>query len=194
MENLSLLQDRALIEDILNGQKEKFALLMNKYSANIYGVLCGMGSGEQDTQDLTQETFIQAYRKLAHHQRDRSFAAWLYRIAVNLLKEKGRRKIVRQEAVNGQHMDSQRMDGDTPEKHYLRKERQAELSRLIGQLSDDYRLVLLLRYTNELSYEEIGEITGLPLNKVRNCLYRAKQGLKKRMEAEGVRSNEMLQS
>ena len=75
------------ISSVLAGHKEEYALLVNQYKNKVYRLLRGMGANHQDAQDLTQETFIKAYRRLATHDKSRNFAAWVYKIATNLLKD-----------------------------------------------------------------------------------------------------------
>lgn len=181
--------EQAVIRQVLQGHKEAFAYIVDQYKHKIYGILRGMGAGHQDAQDLTQDTFIKAYRKLGLHRQDRSFAAWIYTIALNLWRDHHRQRSA--------HMVDQLPDGPqdemTPEDYYLRKEMQLEVQRKLHTLPEDYRLVLLLRYTNELSYEEIGELTGMPPNKVRNCLHRAKKGLHKQLKNEEGMRYELLE-
>jgi RNA polymerase sigma factor (sigma-70 family) len=184
------LEDQAVIEEILQGSKEAFSIIVDKYKYKIYSVLRNMGASHQDAQDLTQETFIKSYRKLASHSRDRSFTAWMYAIAINLLKDHVRSRPL----LSGQDQIDELQDDNTPEHYYLRKEWKVEVQRMLVHLPENYRIVLILRYTNELSYEEIGDITGMPSNQVRNCLYRAKQSLKKRLKSGEGMYNAMLES
>lgn len=80
-------EERQWILNVLDGHKEDYSYLVNRYKNKIYGLLRGMGADHQDAQDITQETFIKAYRKLASHDLDKNFAAWLYTIATNVLKD-----------------------------------------------------------------------------------------------------------
>jgi len=174
--------DQDLVEEVLLGRKEVFAMLVDKYKDNIYGIFRGMGAIHQDAQDLTQETFIKTYRKLASHNRDRSFASWLYVIAVHTFKDHVKRK-----SVLLSHEQPEVQERETPESLYLRKETNHELRSLLELIPMDYRLVLLLRYVQELSYEEIADITEMSTMRVKNCLYRAKKSIYKKLgNKEGV--------
>lgn len=177
------------ISSVLDGRKEDYAFVVNRYKNKIYGLLRGMGTDHQDAQDLTQETFIKAYRKLASHDTNKSFAAWLYAIAANLQKDMRRRS----------HHTEWLMDpppdhspGENPEMVLLQEEQRTEVQVLIQQLPLNYRIVLLLRYTNDLSYVEMSELLDVPLHKVQNDLYRAKKRLKQMMTVEEVRTDGML--
>lgn len=182
--------ERELIHRIVAGSKQEFCFLVDCYKQKIYGFLRGMGASPMDAQDLTQETFIKAYRKLASHQPDKSLASWLYTIAANQLKDH-RKKRRFEEYPIGQ---AETAVGDGPEQTLLRTERQKEFRRLLAQLPANYRMALLLRYTNDLSYEEIGEVLEVPVSKVQNDLYRAKKRLKQLMtEGKEGMEYEMLE-
>ncbi|MCJ8011929.1 sigma-70 family RNA polymerase sigma factor [Paenibacillus sp. KQZ6P-2] len=185
-------RDAALVRQVLAGHKESFAQLVDAHKNKIYGLLRGMGACPQDAQDYTQEAFLKAYRKLASFREDSSFASWLYAIAVNVMRDAGRRKkdIPADDSVLGQG----RHHTETPELAYLRKENGREVQQLLDQLPDKYRIVLLLRYTNELSYEEIAGIAGIEVNQVRNRLHRAKKSLCKIVKDKEGMKNEMLEA
>ncbi|WP_185929430.1 RNA polymerase sigma factor [Paenibacillus popilliae] len=173
--------DKDIIEQILAGRQDLYAILVNKYKQRMYGLLRGMGATHEDAQDIAQEAFIKAYRKLADHDRSRSFASWLYTIVVRTYQDRFKRK---QLAVVEWEQESL-LDEATPEMLYLRTESQRHIRQFIQQLPPTQRMVILLRYTNECTYEEIGEITNLSMHQVKNALYRAKQSLKKLIEQGG---------
>ncbi|WP_042199521.1 RNA polymerase sigma factor [Paenibacillus camerounensis] len=169
-------EDRLIIERVLGGDREAFAVLIDKYSPRLYFFLLEMGSSPQDAQDQAQEAFIQAYRKLRSHRLQSSFSAWLYAIAVNVFREAGRRKRF---SFANDLLNVQIDSSPTPEERYMRRESEVELQRLIQKLPQRYRIVLLLYYTEDLSYEEISAVTGLTLHQVKNRLYQARRKLKK---------------
>ncbi|BFT72378.1 RNA polymerase sigma factor [Paenibacillus sp. P36] len=177
------------ISNVLDGRKEDYAFVVNRYKNKIYGLLRGMGADHQDAQDLTQETFIKAYRKLASHDTNKSLAAWLYTIAANLLKDTLRRSRPTEWLADP---PPDHLPGKNPEMVLLQEEQRTEVQLLIQQLPLNYRIVLLLRYTNDLSYEEMSEVLDVPLNKIQNDLYRAKKRLKKMMTVKEVRTDGML--
>jgi len=181
--------DYAHIEEVLQGNKEAFTLLVGKYKNNLYRLLRGMGASPQDAQDLTQEAFIKSYQKLRDFRRDSSFAAWLYAIAINLFRDQARRKNLH--TVQAVTSDIPGTLG-IPEDSYMHKESELALSRRLDNLPETYRIVLLLRYSNELSYEEISLITGMPLNRIKNALHRAKKKLRKQLAHEEGTIHEML--
>jgi len=175
------LSDQAMIEQVLQGHQEAYAMIVHRYKNKIYGILRGMGVNKEDAQDLTQETFLKAYRHLRQHHEDRSFSAWLYTISLNVWRDHLRKP----SAVPIDHFDFVEPSEDmTPESQYLRRESQQEIQDKLKELPEHQRLVLLLRYTNELSYDEIADITGMSPNKVRNDLHRAKERLSRNMRQD----------
>ncbi|BFH59996.1 RNA polymerase sigma factor [Paenibacillus azoreducens] len=185
-------RDAALVREVLAGQKESFTQLVDAHKNKIYGLLRGMGAGPQDAQDYTQEAFLKAYRKLGTFREESSFASWMYTIAVNVMRDAKRKK--KAEPADDEVLAQGRHHSETPEFVYLRKETGGEVSRLLEELPDKYRIVLLLRYTNELSYEEIAEIAGIEVNQVRNRLHRAKKSLYKKIKDKEGMKNEMLEA
>lgn len=184
------IDERQVIAEILEGNREAFALLVNKYKSSLYRLLLGMGASRQDAQDLAQEAFIKAYQKLPDHNNQSTFAAWLYAIAINRFKDMNRRKKVGFAALP---LLVNRAPSPSPEEQYMRKEAELEWHKQLLRLPDRYRVVVLLRYVNELSYDEISEITGLSLHQVKNRLHRSRQKLKKQWSLEKEDSREQME-
>ncbi|OWA33351.1 RNA polymerase subunit sigma-24 [Saccharibacillus sp. O16] len=178
-----------LLRRILEGEQDVYAEIVERYKGSVYGLFRGMGAKHQDAQDLAQETFIRAYRGLGELRESERFAAWIYRIAVNLMRDFVKKK--RPFPTGEAHMLEAR-DGETPERLLIAKEMRHEVHRLLETLPEQERLILLLRYTNELSYEEIAQITGLRLGQIRNRLHRAKRKLYQHLQGEGGTSYEMF--
>lgn len=112
--------------------------------------------------------------------KSKSFAGWMYTIAVNLQKDKASK--ARPDSIM---QDDVRCEGETPESRLLQKELRSELDRLLEVLPEHYRLVFILRYTNQLNHAEIAEITGMSVRQVTNVLFRAKISLRKIVEDKG---------
>lgn len=181
--------DEALITEVLKGNQEAFAILVDKYKSGLYRMLLGMGANHQDAQDLAQETFINAYQKLRDHESQSSFSAWLYAIAINRFRSLKRRKT---SGFAGSSLVQEKDHAPNPEEQYMRKEDELEMQKKLSKLPERYRIVLLLRYTNELTYEEICAITGMSMHQVKNRLFRARQKLKKQYSTPKEVSNEKM--
>ncbi|MGG0824505.1 sigma-70 family RNA polymerase sigma factor [Paenibacillus turicensis] len=192
--------DQALVEEVLKGRKESYALILDRYKTKVYGLLRSMGATSVDAQDLAQETFIKAYCKLSQYQFDSNFAAWLYKIAVNTLKDFYRKKIPIpiEDAYGALEQKTQCRQEEqitnVPEQNYLSKELREEFRKLLQTLPEQCRLIIVLRYSNELSYREIASIVGVSESKVTNSIHRAKKKLKKQLGQKGGDSFELLES
>ncbi|NGZ74915.1 RNA polymerase sigma factor [Saccharibacillus alkalitolerans] len=177
--------DRTLVGAVLAGDKQAYAGLVDRYKNKLYGLFRKMGLSEADAQDLTQETLFKAYRKLASQRPEQSFAGWLYTIAVNLYRDRGRRKVPvpREETA-----EQAAPDRDAPEQRVLRAELRSELDALLDTLPEHYRLAMVLRYVGQLGHEEIAGMTGMTVSQVNNALHRAKKSLRRQItEKEGTR-------
>lgn len=172
--------DHSIIEAVLHGNKQAYTDIVRRYQNKLYGLFRKMGSSEADAQDLTQETLIKAYQKLASHNPAKSFAGWIYTIAVNLQKDKGSK--ARPDSIM---QDDVRCEEETPESRLLQKELRSELDRLLEVLPEHYRLVFILRYTNQLNHAEIAEITGMSVRQITNVIFRAKISLRKVVKDKG---------
>ncbi len=178
---MELTDDHSIIEAVLKGNKQAYADIVRRYQNKLYGLFRKMGSSEADAQDLTQETLLKAYRKLATHNPTQSFAGWIYTIAVHLQKDRAGRK-------GADSLRDDRYERETPESKLLQKELRSELDRLLEELPEHYRLVLILRFTNQLTPKEIADITGMSIRQVTNTVFRAKASLRKIVEdKEGQR-------
>lgn len=183
---MELTDDHSIVEAVLNGNKQAYAQIVRRYQNKLYGLFRKMGASEADAQDLPQETLLKAYSKLATHNPERSFAGWwIYTIAVNLQKDRGSRQ-----KTNLVQEDS--YECETPESKLLQKELRSEPDRLLEALPEHYRLVLILRYTNQLSHNEIADMTGMSVRQVTNAVFRAKNSLRKIVEAKEGKCYDIL--
>lgn len=172
-----------LVRRIVAGEKQLFAIIVDRYKNKVFGLLRGMGASHQDAQDLAQDVFIRVYRYLATRREGSSFSAWIYTIAVNRMRDfmRQQKPVMVADTLELVEADEE----GTPEKKVLQQEMKREIVQQLDRLPEAYRLVLLLKYTNELSYEEIARITGMNQLQVRNALYRGKKALRKQMDRKG---------
>lgn len=176
-------EEQLWIKQVLAGDKEAYANIINKYKNQLYATVLRMTRNPQDAQDFVQDSFIKVYNNLDKYNASGSFSSWLYRVAINHCMDEFRKKqyttvkveIDEQLVVNPNH----------PEVIFLKTEKSRQLERLVSTLPDDERLIILLRYVNEVNYEEISEIAGVPLSTVRNKLHRAKKKMRETMKREG---------
>ncbi len=172
--------DLTVIERVLQGEEEAYSQIVDKYKHKIYAFLLRMINEPQDAQELAQEVFIKAFFHLNQYSPSCNFSAWLYRIAYNhCLDELRRRKKRRWISLLQAPLTVQQ----TPETIYLAKEQVNELSKVISTLPEDYRTVIFLRYTEQLTFQEISEVLEISVNTVRVRLHRAQKKLRERLKS-----------
>lgn len=171
------------IQQVLAGDKQAYAHIINKYKNQLYATILRMTKNPQDAQDLVQDAFIKVYRSLDKYDANGSFSGWLYRVAINNCMDEFRKKRYSMTQIE---IDEERVvEPNHPELVFLKKEKSRQLERLIATLPEDERLIILLRYVNEISYEEIGEVMDVPLSTVRNKLHRAKKKMRETVKRKG---------
>ena len=176
-------RDQILIDRAVLGDRKAFELLVRQYQGRVAAVIARMVPDPDKVRDLTQETFIKAYRALPTFRGDSAFFTWLFRIASNTAKSyflaKGREVPLSDVAL--EDTDSQVQDHETPERQVLRKEMLANLQSAIDTLVPDVKQAVLLRDVQEHSYEEIAKIQDCPIGTVRSRIFRGRQGIIQQM-------------
>ena len=170
------------IQQAKAGNAAAFELLVQQNAQFIFNLALRILHNPQEAEDLSQEAFLRAWRALPRFREGSSFRTWLYRIVVNLCYDR----------LPGLKRELSTMDPDemleiadrqqTPEEHQLSTEEQHALQRAFQRLPARYRLLLTLRHMQELSYNEIADITGIPLGTVKTGLHRGRQRLKEMLK------------
>lgn len=171
------------IQEVLSGNKQAYAHIINKYKNQLYATILRMTRNPQNAQDLVQEAFIKVYQQLGKYDNKGSFSNWMYRVAINHCMDEFRKKSYKMKVV--EIKEEKLVNSHHPEVIFLKKEKNRQLERLIADLPEDERMIILLRYVNELSYSEISELCELPVSSVRNKLHRAKIKMRASVKREG---------
>lgn len=182
-------EEQQWIQQILAGNKQTYANIIDHYKNPLYATILRMTKNPHDAQDLLQEAFIKVYQQLEKYDKKGSFSSWLYRVAINHCMDTFRKKHVKTSHI--ELNEEQVADPNHPEVVFLKKEESRQVERLIGTLPEDERLIILLRYVNEMSYDEISVLTEVPLSTVRNKIHRAKQKMRSTVKREGGYFNEL---
>lgn len=175
--------DKQLIQRVKRGDRSAFDFLVLKYQSRVASIISRYTNDSQDILDLTQETFVKAYRAIERFRGDSAFYTWLYRIAVNtaknFLESRGRRPRGSMEAEEAERLDSGDWlrDVATPEKLLQREQMYDAMQRAIGGLPEELRSALLLREYEGLSYEDIARILECPIGTVRSRIFRARDAV-----------------
>ena len=181
--------DSQLVQAILEGNSNAFKGLVEQYQTRVYNVIYGMVHNREDAKELTQDTFIKAYKKLDSFQIGTKFYTWLCRIAVNTTIDHIRRMKLRQTTEFDENI-AVSQDGsiddshysDNPEKKALNDELKKAIVEAIDQLPEDQKQVLILKEIDGLSYKEIAEIVGVPHGTVMSRLFYARKKMQEILE------------
>lgn len=174
------LTDQQLISQTLDGQSAAFGVLVRKYQNRLFNSMVHLLRNRSDAEDVVQDAFLQAFRKLDTFQGNSQFYTWLFRIARNTAISKLRRKkptVSLDTTASAQRLDFPD-DGPAPSTEMERRERQTGLMRAMDELSGEHREILILREMEDQNYETISEILDLPVGTVRSRLHRARLQLK----------------
>jgi len=176
-------EEQIWILQALQGDQEAFTRLVSRYQRQIYNLGYRMLGISEDAEDVAQETFLRAYVALPSFQIGRKFSSWLLSIASNLCIDILRRR--RYAWLSLEDVSFRATSTlEEPPGTALRHERADQVQQLLGRLPEKYRLVVILRYWYDLSYEEISDTTDLSLNTVKTRLHRARAMLARAMEKE----------
>jgi RNA polymerase sigma-70 factor (ECF subfamily) len=172
--------DDALIARFLGGDRPAFDSLFEKYQDYVYNIVHGILGKPEEAHDVTQEVFVQVYKALPTFRRGSRFATWLYRIAVNRAVDaarasKGWRWLPLMETLRATPDPA-----DTPARSLDRKAEQDNVQRVLQLVPLQHRDVLVLRYYQDLSIEEIAEVLGCSVAAAKVRLHRARQHFKER--------------
>ena len=187
--NWNALADGELVQSALAGRESGFEELVRRYQRPIAAYVYRMVGDYDAALDLTQEVFIKVYGSLSRYRAEFKFSTWIYKIAHNAAIDYLRRGATRETAISadddrpGMSVESRRM---TPEQESERNERCSEIETVVQMLPAAYRELIVLRHSNDLSYDEIAEVTGLPLGTVKNRLFRAREAMRDLLVQRGI--------
>lgn len=175
--------DLQLVRKVRNGDRAAFDLLVVKYQSRVASIISRYVYDSQEVMDLTQETFVKAFRAVERFRGDSAFYTWLYRIAVNTAKNyleaRGRRPQGSADSADAENFDDggRLRDVASPERLLQREQLQKALSEAIAGLPEELRSAFLLREYDGLSYEDIARILECPIGTVRSRIFRARDAV-----------------
>ncbi len=176
--------DMALVQRVQRGDKSAFDVLVLKYQHKIGHLVSRYVHDSHESQDVTQEAFIKAYRGLANFRGDSAFYTWLYRIAINTAKN---HLVTMSRKISDTGIDSadaEQFEGGgalrenaTPERELLTDEIAQVVQQTIQSLPDDLRTAITLREFEGLSYDDIASAMECPIGTVRSRIFRAREAI-----------------
>jgi len=173
--------DFHIVSRAKEGDQKAYAELMQRYKDSIYFMALKMVNNKDDAMDLTVETFGKAFENLGKYKPDFAFSTWLFRIATNNCIDfirKKRLNVVSLNSLTDQDGEERqfeiRSENLNPEETSIKKQENEKLKNIVEQLPSRYRTLIILRYFEEQSYEEIAQQLDLPLGTVKAQLFRAR--------------------
>ena len=166
------------------GDADAFEQLVAAYRNQVFRLALRMCGNEADADEVAQEAFLSAWKGLPNFRGESRFSTWLYQLTTHAAIDLMRRE-KRQAAAEDIDGITAADDGPSPQQQVERTETQREIRSALMQLPEEYRQVLVLRFMQELSYEEIGQTLKLPAGTVKSRLNRAKAQLKDILSRSG---------
>lgn len=176
--------DAEVVAEVLKGDRKAYAKIIDAYKAPVFNLAFRMTASYADADDLTQETFIRAYQKLQQFDRSKKFFTWLYTIGINLIRNHLRKK-ARTDFFGASGCiipESPTQGGDGREGSLLSEDRMKELEDNMRKLPVDMREAIILKYQQDLTFEEIADITGDSVSAVKMRVYRGLRKIRAMLE------------
>jgi RNA polymerase sigma-70 factor (ECF subfamily) len=180
--------DQVLVARAQQGDKRAFDLLVLKYQQKVANLISRYIRDPSEVMDVSQDAFLKAYRALPAFRGESAFYTWLYRIAVNTVKNhlvaQGRRPPgddLEAEVAEQMDMGVRLRESGTPERHVLTDEIARTVQKALDDLPDDLRTAIVLREFEGMSYEEIATAMECPIGTVRSRIFRAREAIDKRL-------------
>lgn len=183
--------DQQLVERAQRGDKRAFDLLVIKYQRKLARLLSQFIRDAAEVEDITQETFIKAYRSLPSFRGESAFYTWLYRIGINAAKNflvaQGRRASTTNgfdiEDAENLEEGSQLRELNTPESELMSRQIAQTIHQTLQELPEELRTAITLREIEGLSYEEIASIMSCPTGTVRSRIFRAREAIADKLQS-----------
>lgn len=173
--------DEDLMEYFQNGNDAAFNELVNRYQARLHNFLFRYTKDHQDCEDLVQETFLRVHKSKHSYERIAKFSTWMYTIALNLAKSLYKKKQrMHQVSIHKDESNPDDQELHIEDSHILPDEMLHEklcmeqLEKALMALPDEFREVVMLRDLQQLSYEEVAEISGVPMGTVKSRINRGR--------------------
>ncbi|HPY89753.1 MAG TPA: sigma-70 family RNA polymerase sigma factor [Lentisphaeria bacterium] len=196
MSKTTMSEDRTLVERFKQGDEAAFEILVNKYSGRAYQIAYGVLGNREDAEEVAQDVFIRIHRALPRFRGDAEFTTWMYRITMNLAKNKYRWNKIRGSKVNisidapleggGDGSGEERRidlpdDRMAPDEKSAFKELEKNVRDELDNLPDIYREALVMRNVEEMSYEDIANALNCKLGTIKSRIARGREELRKRL-------------
>jgi RNA polymerase sigma-70 factor (ECF subfamily) len=187
------LAERLLIARLRERDEQAFSEIFKRFGDKVFSLVYRMLGNRHEAEDVTQEVFVTVFKTIDGFRGEAKFSTWLLRIAAN--QSKNRIKYLARRPTDGGELDeggAARAPGtggpamqaqiEGPDQLLEAAEMESIMQAAIGKLDEEHRLLVILRDVEELSYQEIGEITGLPEGTIKSRLHRARLAIKEELD------------
>ena len=196
MSNETASDDRELINRFVrDGDPSAFDVLVGKYSSRAYQIAYGILNNREDAEEVAQDTFLRIFRALPNFRGDAEFSTWMYRIVINLSRNKLRWNKIRGNGMSisiDAPLENGKGDGEltmelpdermTPDQELLYNEMKEKTRNAMDQLPESYREAVTLRNVKGLSYEEIADILGCKVGTIKSRIARGREEIRNLLE------------
>lgn len=171
------------------GDQRAFAEIVGLYKDKIFHLAYRMLNNRHEAEDIVQETFLRVYKSLDRYDENQKFSTWIYRIGTNLCIDRLRKRkpsysldadMNDQEGMDGYSMIPS--DDRTPESEMLISETQRIIHQAIESLPAKYKTIMILRYIQDMSLQEISDVLDLPVTTIKTRVHRGREYLRKKLE------------
>lgn len=180
------MDDRELVRLACAGNVEAFGELVSRYQNKVFHLAFGFTRDQATADDLAQEIFLKAYLALPGFKGKAEFSTWLYRLAINHIKDylrKMKKRFQREERLEEAKVSLMAEEGESKEEEEeLMEKRRLLIAKVMATLPEKYRIILTLRDVEGLAYEEIASLLGMSIGTVDSRLHRARKLLREKME------------
>jgi RNA polymerase sigma-70 factor (ECF subfamily) len=198
-------QESAIVAELKTGSEEAYAWLIGQFHQPIYSLVYRIVADPADAADTTQEVFLKVLRGMKHFHSESSLKTWIYRIAVHEASNRRRwwfRHKARETSIEplpddgglGTYATRDALvdEGDSPFDMMVHEEVRARVEEELRQISEPYRTTVILRDLEEMSYEEIAEITNVSLGTVKSRVTRGREALRRRLVGYVMENGQQL--
>jgi RNA polymerase sigma-70 factor (ECF subfamily) len=167
-------RDEDVVRRCVGGDRAAFAILVERHERRVYNLALRVTGREEDARDATQEAFMTALRKLSTFRGEAAFTTWLHRVTVNACYDLLRKQ--RREPVLDRLPDHEPEPPPAPD-HADTSDLSIDVQRALLDVPTDYRVVMILHDVQDLPYEEVARIVGVPVGTVKSRLHRGRVAL-----------------
>jgi RNA polymerase sigma-70 factor (ECF subfamily) len=175
-------QESAIVAELKAGSEDAYAWLIGEFHQPIYSLVYRIVNDPADAADTTQEVFLKVFRGMKHFHGESSLKTWIYRIAVHEASNRRRWWFRDENGMSASGMGDTLVDErESPFESVVHEEVRARVEQELRQISEPYRTSVILRDLEDMSYEEIAEITQVSLGTVKSRLTRGREALRRRL-------------